>query len=457
MNISRRIAGALLLFALASAASFATAAAVVDRATLQRWSALRPGQTVALAEFPAGPARTAAFTFKRVQIYSDDAHLYVISAGGKQELPRSTRVFLRGSADDGSARVALSLEPDGSFVEGNGEGTQGAFALQAKVDAGGAHTFSARTLESTLPAPGAFEFQCGNEAVNLDLHPETDLAAQLRRATTAAVLPPPATAAALRLATIAIDSDSLFMSRLFSNNTTNATNWIASMFNSMNTMYEADLQVQLLVGTTILRTSAAGDPYTGLSTGAANSTDLNIFGSYWQTNEAAVPRSFAILLSGAIASSGGGCSAAGIAWLNEYCQKSSVGSYSVNKVCTNLGIDPNGTFDARIVGHEIGHNFGAAHTHCTNATTGASNTGTNTIDACYNGESGSGCYAGATSCPAGQSSGTIMSYCNISGCGTQNQLHFHSTHINQVLLPKIAANTPSCLATSDVIFQNGFQ
>jgi len=51
-----------------------------------------------------------------------------------------------------------------------------------------------------------------------------------------------------------------------------------------------------------------------------------------------------------------------------------------------------------------------------------------------------------------------MSYCNISGCGAQNQLHFHSTHINQVLLPDIASHTPSCLgaALPDEIFKNGF-
>jgi len=450
-----------LLIALSALFVFNAAMAAersIDRATLHRLSALDVGASEQMDAFPVGPTAATAMRFRRVQIYSADAHIYLIGADGKHELPRSTRVFLRGRSTDGSARVAMSLEADGSFVEGSGEGAEGAFALQARPDASGAQIISARTLESTLPAPGAFEFTCGNDKVNLDLHPDTDLATQLQLATHPATAPLASAPSTLRYATIAIDTDSLFMSRLFSNNATTAVNWIASMFNSMNTMYETDLQVQLLVGTTFLRTSAASDPYTGLGQDvAANSADLNLFGNYWQTNEAGVPRSFAALLSGAISSSGGSCSAAGIAWLNEYCQKSAVGSYSVTKVCTSLAIDSNGVFDSRIVGHEIGHNFGAAHTHCTNATTGASNTGTNTIDACYNGEAGSGCYAGATSCPGGAGmSGTIMSYCNFgSGCGTQNQLHFHSTHINQVLLPKISANTPSCLKT-DQIFKDGY-
>jgi hypothetical protein len=451
---------------------------MLDRTTMQHLAALRGGEALRLDAFPTGPEHSAALRFERVQIYAKDAPLYVITAGGKQELPRSNRVFLRARSDDGNTRVAMSLNADGSFAEGNGVGPDGAFVVDARAEAGGAHAFSARTLESTLPSPEAFEFKCGNESVQLDIHSishSADLATQLRNATSAtgttasSASSTPASGAApqatqaFRTATIAIDTDSLFMSRLFSNNTTNATNWIASMFNTMNTMYETDLNVQLLIGTTILRTSVAGDPYTGLSTGSSNGADLNIFGNYWRVNETAVPRSFAILLSGAIASSGGGCSAAGIAWLDQYCQKgfvngsNTVGSYSVNKVCTSIAIDPNGTFDARIVGHEIGHNFGAAHTHCTNISTGASNAATNTIDQCYNGESGSGCYAGPTTCPSGQSAGTIMSYCNISGCNQQNQFHFHPTHINDVLLPAIAANTPSCLGSgNDIIFQDKF-
>jgi hypothetical protein len=471
MTTARIIRAAALIIAVSCSSFAAAAGRVVDRATMQKLSALRQGEALRLDDFPAGPSRNAAIQLRRVDVYAPDAHLYVIGAGGaKQELPRSRRIFLRGVSGDGATHVAMTLEPDATFVEGSGSSADGAFALKAQVDAKGTHTFSAQTLESTLPSPDAFEFRCGNDKVDLGLQskaPSRDLGALLQRATTAPT-PAPGSGGSpqvtYRGAVIAIDTDSEFMSRLFSNNTTSATNWIASMFNSMNTMYETDLTVQLLVGTTILRTSAANDPYTGLGQNtASNTADLNVFASYWRANEASVPRSFAILLSGAIASSGGSCSAAGIAWIDEYCQKgfsngaNTVGSYSVTKVCSSIAIDPNGIFDSRIVGHEIGHNFGAYHTHCTNTSNGTAPTGTNTIDQCYNGESGSGCYSGATSCPAGQTSGTIMSYCNISGCGTQNQLHFHPTQINDVLLPDIAGNTPSCLsASSDIIFQDKF-
>ena len=48
-----------------------------------------------------------------------------------------------------------------------------------------------------------------------------------------------------------------------------------------------------------------------------------------------------------------------------------------------------------------------------------------------------------------------MSYCNISGCGTDNLLQFNGTQISATLAPNITAQTPACLLT-DQIFGNGF-
>jgi len=226
----------------------------------------------------------------------------------------------------------------------------------------------------------------------------------------------------------------------------------------MNVMYVRDLNVMLQQGTTIFRTGAT--PYTIALNAAANGTDLNNFGNYWQANHAAVDRDFTMLLSGQMT---GGFSASGIAWINSYCNKNgNGGSYSVNKVFTSsqVGVD----LSARIVGHELGHNFGAAHTHCTSAANGATwPVSSNTIDVCYKGESGSGCYGGAVSCPTagpGHPLGSLMSYCNTSApngaaCG-QNVLQFHPTQIT-TLMGYIASHTPACLsATADVIFKNGF-
>jgi hypothetical protein len=188
---------------------------------------------------------------------------------------------------------------------------------------------------------------------------------------------------------------------------------------------------------------------------------LNNFGNYWAANESGVSRAFAVLLSGLGPCSGGGCSASGIAWIDSYCQKPSAGgSYALVQVFSSLSIDPNGSAAAGLYDHELGHNFGADHTHCTDLTTGQWAVATNTIDTCYNGEAASGCYGGAsTSCPA-SGVGTIMSYCHIKGCGA-NTKAFHTTQINAAapwgLLSRINAAPAGCLNTTDDIFYDGFE
>ena len=384
----------------ASHAAFATDISL-NRTTMSKFVSMKSGEQLRIDKFPTSAAASASIVFQPATVYSPDARLYVETASGIQEIPRSNRVFLRGYSDDGSARVAMSLNPDGSFAEGSGDGPDGSFALSSN----GKGVLSAKRLEATIPSTTKLDFQCGNEtaamAVSIDsLQRSLGLSPPKSSATNAI--------AQLKLATVAVDTDSLFMSKLFANNTTTASNWIASMFNAMNTMYERDLSVELQEGTTIFRTNSASDPYTSASDVPADGTDLDIFGAYWKANESSVPRTFATLLSGRGPCSGNSCSASGIAWIDQYCQKGfigngsdTIGSYSVVQVFSSLAIDPQASIAARLTGHELGHNFGAFHTHCTDASTGNAPTGSNTIDKCVSGEvdNNIACYSGATSCP----------------------------------------------------------
>jgi len=462
------------LLVLAGLAQANAAEIELSKSTMAKLRALPAGEQISLDGFPVGPAVNRAVRFHRVEVYAPNAHVYLVTEEGQKELPHSTRTYLRGYAQDGSARVAMSLNADGSFAEGNGSGPDGAFVLRGKSDASGAHHIAAQTLESTIPAGYHYSYKCGNEGELMDLRAPNEAASSALSANSMnAVASAPS---AFRFATVAVDTDSLFMSQLFSNNLTSATNWIAQMFNTMNTMYENDLNVQLVQGTTFLRVST--DPYGNISNVPADRIDLDRFGTYWQAHYGTEKRSFATLLSGRgpCSSCGAGCvncSASGIAWINQFCQAGFVGdggggpnadfigSYSVVQVFASQTIDPNAAIAARLTGHELGHNFGAAHTHCTDKNTGHFFTATNTIDQCYNGEGathslGSGqCYDGNTlSCPAG-GAGSIMSYCNISGCGQDNLLQFNGTQISATLAPNVTAHTPSCLYL-DGIFLNGF-
>ena len=228
---------------------------------------------------------------------------------------------------------------------------------------------------------------------------------------------------------VAIESDYEFYQRFGS--TTAATNYIGTLFNYISGIYEAEIQTRLQLGDIYLWTSSS-DPWVETSGTACR---LYEFGRYWRDNRTSVTRTIAHFLSGA--NLGGG-----VAWVDALC--SSPSSYSQNTGCPTVGYDLvaggfgvsgnlSGTvntsdgpaWDAIVVAHEIGHNFSSPHTHCYKNIGGISNP----VDACWNGESGTGCWSGGTSIPglssltggtANGRNGSIMSYCHQQSGGTGN-------------------------------------
>jgi len=444
----------LLLFALCIASAQAWAG---DRLPLQthrvdELAALRVGARTAIDDFPDGHGNRSRIEFRRVDVYAKDARIVAVGPDGEHELPRSPRIELIGYDASGQMRAQLGFDPGFHNVAGAGSSASGTFVISAEDTTDGKRLV-VKTTQEALPPGVTPQVIPTDDGVyggpSLSDAPLIALAA-------------PTPDGILRAALVAVDVDHELLVNRFGGtggaNITAATNWIADLFTTMNVMYERDLNVTLQQGTTRFRTGAT--PYAITQDAAASDTDLLNFGTYWQNNEGAVQRDFTALLSGRLT---GGFSASGRAWLDRYCVTTvaSGGSYSVNKVFTNSGVPVD--LSARIVGHELGHNFGAAHTHCTNATSGGYPASSNTIDKCSSGESmpGGACYSGATSCPAtgpGAPHGTLMSYCNNISCGSdhQNVLQFHPTQIT-TMSALIASHTPACLSTSsDIIFQDGF-
>jgi hypothetical protein len=426
---------------------------------------LPSGSSLVVADWPVVPGVRQEIELTRFEVYAPDARIVKVENREAIELPRSRRAFFRGrSVDEPDTRLMITVDPDTGGLAAVTYGREGTHEL--KRTAGGDYLVAAsEAFQTTAQKPS---WSCGQEldplarggALPFETAPDvpsnvwskipsnnpsnipSNTAFHTAAAGDAAV------AVSLQTATIAVDTDNELMQLKFGNNPTAATDYIASLFALMNVMYERDVQVRLLQGFTILRPSTTPDPYVQSSPNAADGNALNEFTTYWSSGCngvcSGVSRALAMMLSGKQSSD---FSASGIAWLDSLCSGSHGYSFSqVFKFAQDTSVN-----DAPLVGHEIGHNFGSPHTHCY----------TPPIDTCYNGEA---CYTGSTSCPAPVTingvtnvTGTVMSYCHLTGCGSTAVFHPRTVAL---ITPKIQARVGQCifqLGPANGIFSDDFE
>src|SRR5664280_1066764 len=386
--------------------------------------ALAPEESLRADDWPIAPSVRRSVVLTRRDIYAPDARIVMMEGAREVELPRSRLAFFLGEIQDGTqGRVMVSIDPDTGTLGGFSATNEGYFEI---VPPQGRRTGYLVASPTSLRKPDepAPTWRCGQEELptnwgNYTPRPETRQPL---------VQNPPT-----KVAVLAIDTDNEFMSQKFSDNTTNATNYIASLVASITTIYERDALVRIYEGYTILRVSTTPDPYTVNDNGNADGAELIEFGNYWNTNYGSVRRTVATILSG---KQPGSNSASGIAWISGLCSSSYGYSFcQVFKMSYLSG-------DTLIVAHEMGHNFGSPHTHCYSPP----------ADYCYNAESG--CYSGTEICPTAYSittastavvtgvTGTLMSYCQLlGGCepSAQAQLVFHLRSLSEYLNSNISS------------------
>ena len=449
---------ALLVCSIALAASQMCAAAQFElsRAELRSMTQLSKGATLDIAALPLNSQIAAKVRLKRIEIYAPSARIYLMDSTGKHEIARSDWAwFIADHSAPDAPLLSLGIAPDGSRAVGTLIAADGTFDLQGEAKSG---ALSLRVLEASRLAPEgkALTTSCGGAVPVSGLDP---LGFPISAPNFNGSRPIASPNAATRQAVIAVDTDNELLNLKFANNTTSATNYFAALFAAMNVIYERDVDLTLVQGTTFLRTTP--DPFNNTDTNATQA-QLVEFGNHWQANQAATSRVLSMLVSGKASSN---FSSSGIAWLlnnGVYCNQrnGTGGAYSVSQVFKFAGSTASN--DVQVIAHELGHNFGLNHTHCTSLT-GAQPTGTNTIDQCFTGESGFGCFAGPQSCPANASGRTLMSYCHLNSpggvtCGNVT-LAFHPTQI-ATLQTRITANLPSCITavtSNDSLFRNGFE
>lgn len=421
----------------------------LDPAVASSLLELAPGSSLPVADWPVAPGIRREVELVRFDVYAPGARIVKIEDGQAIEVPRSRLVFFQGySPEDPGTRLVVSIDPDTRVLAGTAFTGKGTHELRPSEDTAGDHLVAA--LAEPQEKDGGPSWSCGQQQDPVTGSP---LSALFSAAALGTV--PKAGITSLHTAVIAVDTDNELMSLKFGNNSTAATNYIANLIARMNVMYERDLLVRLVQGLTILRPSTTADPYVqgpGVPGCASctNGNQLSEFSNYWSAGcggactGAGASRTLAMMLSGKQSSS---FSASGVAWLDTLCSTSL--GYSFTQVF-KFAQDTSAN-DASLVGHEIGHNFGSPHTHCYSPP----------VDTCFNGEA---CYTGSTSCPAPATyngvpnvTGTVMSYCHLTGCGSSEVFH---TRTVDLLDDKIMARVGQCiqpLGPPNSIFSNGFE
>jgi hypothetical protein len=401
---------------------------------------VEPGASRVVAGWPVAPGDHREIELTRFEVYAPGARIVKIEGNRVVELPRSRLAFFHGrSPDDPETRLVVTVDPETGTLEGLALTAEGTRELRPSRAKGTAGSYVVAASEALTPEAEETSWSCGQESHAPTVEGLSWLASPLEATAEKAIT-------SLHTATVAVDTDNELLQVKFGNNTVAATNYIANLIARMNIMYERDLMVRLVQGFTILRPSTTPDPY---NAGTSTSDGLYEFTSYWSGGCggacAGVSRALAMMLSGKASVSN---SAAGIAWVGTLCSASH--GYSFTQVF-KFAQDTSAS-DARIVGHELGHNFGSPHTHCYSPP----------IDGCYNAQSG--CYSGSTSCPAPATyngvtnvTGTVMSYCHLNGCGAKEVFHPRTVDL---IAPMIEAQVGRCvfpLTVSNSIFSNGFE
>ncbi|HYN22519.1 MAG TPA: M57 family metalloprotease, partial [Thermoanaerobaculia bacterium] len=391
-------------------------------------------ETVTVPDWPIAPDRRAEVRLTRREIYAPDARIFSVEAERVRAVPRSRRVFLWGEAvGEADTRVLVSIDPADRMIRGfslTQEGIHEMRPMDSRQGQGARqHLVAPPDVFLDDRAAKAVETQakCDQEhsAVPSFLQGSLEVGSGDPDFVGAAIT-------SLHTVTVAVETDNELLSLKFSNNTTSASNYLAELFAAMNVIYERDLKIRLLQGTTFLRPSTTADPY-NQPVSASTFDKLIEFGNYWGATYGGVTRALTMMLSGKQSSN---FSSSGIAWLNGLCSTSN--GYSFTQVFKFSG--STAASDTLVVAHELGHNFGSPHTHCYSPP----------IDNCYNAEGG--CYAGNRVCPAAQTingvpnvTGTLMSYCHLSGIsGCTSSKVFHPNSI-ALLNPKIDAKVGACI------------
>lgn len=386
-------------------------------------SQLYQAQQVELAATPLDKGRTADLALEKFQLFAPDAKITVHSAHDTKTIPLPQTHYFQGSITGNTDSAAfMAVDADGktrSILQMGG---------QIYVNQNNTQKPETATARALLPEQDFKQknFQCevdGNKSFK----------APLPAGVKARINPVHAegTNDLTYIAELIIETDYEFYS-LF-NNASAAAQYVSDLIAYVSTIYEAEINTQLSLKEIVLY-SSPNDPWTAETTSGA----LSEVQAYYLAKRADVTRTTVHFLSSKETMNGG------IAFISSIC---TAPSYGGTQGSYDFGVSggisgsftPNSpliVWDAYVVAHELGHNFGSSHTHAYDVDHGYSLP----IDCCY-ATAGGVCqnYQPATNLPGlgtltggttATHPGTIMSYCHLVSGGSQNvSMTFGKNHL----------------------------
>ncbi|HMT92091.1 FG-GAP-like repeat-containing protein [uncultured Thiothrix sp.] len=410
-------------------------------------SALYQAEQAQLLASPLDPSKTANLQLTRFHAFTSDTKITVKSKTGTQSLALpQTHYFYGAITDQANSSAFMAVDADGktrSIVQLDGQ------IYVSEHSKAQTKEFKARALAPEQDFKQK-DFSCGVDGTNKFKPP---LPAGVK-----AKLSSPHRAelgnGISYSADLIIETDYEFYT-LF-NSASAAAQYVVDLIAYVSSIYEAEIKTSLRLKEIVLYTSPA-DPWDALSTDSA----LYELQAYYLTKRASVPRTTVHLLSGKDTMNGGIAFIASVCTAPAYAGASQ-GSYDYGVSGGMSGsFTPNSpliVWDAYVVAHELGHNFGSSHTHAYDVDHGYNLP----VDCCY-ATAGGACqnYQPATNLPGlgsltGGSTathpGTIMSYCHLVSGGSQNlSMSFGTNHpygIEASRVPEQMRHTVESYATS---------
>ncbi|MCE2885409.1 MAG: M12 family metallo-peptidase [Planctomycetaceae bacterium] len=370
-----------------------------------------------LENVPLGPFREASLSLRPLSAFEGDALVEVASAVERGKRRIRTDVARRISHPDGTFLFGTVLDSSGVAIEGSS-----AFLAHS---AAGTYGYVESPDGIVLISSGPYGSELPVVSFNLAELPD---GAMVPPDWTCHVADAPASKGDVedgsqaegglagtpecRQVRVAFDTDVEFL-QVYGGDQDAAVGYVATLASALNAIYTRDLGVRL--STSYVRFWSGNDPWTSADTLA----QLTQFKSVWDSTMIPVQRDLAHLLS---ARNLGG----GVAYLPGLCTTgqqagSGAGAYGVSANLngyfpTPLVDNEPQNWDPFVVAHELGHNFGAPHTHAYNPP----------LDGC--GLSPPDCAAAVVD------EGTIMSYCHLCAGGLANiRLGLHPSNIATIL------------------------